>query len=467
MRTSLSLFLFATMLACRASLPDPTYPLVASPTDGLPEQAPPIGDLALPEFAEPQVFAIEGGPTLWVVPNPNTAEVSIEVVTRRGEDGAHSIPLVRVTAAEMQYALGDLLPSTTPGSGASIRDAHLTVNVGEGDVDEALNALGQVLANGRLPSDDDLERHSFNRIQALEGAEYSSISSAWYATLDQRRGGDYAVGRAHLPLKERYESFGRDEIVACRDERWAPTDTLVTVIGNVSPTDVAETFRAVFGSWTTSRPRLEAPPRPNRPPRAAAMSRGTTSERVHVLYTHHAPDIADPAREPFELLVELLGGVFSSQLNALREQHAYTYGAHAYISANELRDLLVIRADFEPRNVRDSLTTLFAEMTAFRSEPRTRDQISLGRHRIWANLVYISDGLSYRSILRRSWTSQLTLAEIHQRYASLADLTPEALKEVAAQHLAPRSGLLVLTGDFDRIDGFTVRRDREGFHLVR
>ncbi len=47
------------------------------------------------------------------------------------------------------------------------------------------------------------------------------------------------------------------------------------------------------------------------------------------------PKRSEPGYEGRELLTRLFGGIFTSRLNLnLREEHAYTYGAHAQYVAN-------------------------------------------------------------------------------------------------------------------------------------
>ncbi|MEM9070164.1 MAG: insulinase family protein [Myxococcota bacterium] len=452
--------------ACRPSLPSPATPLVASAEDALPP-APEVAPIEMPSLPSPEVFSIEGGPTLWVVPNPHVPAVGIRAVTRRGEDGAHPLGLVRVTAGEMAQALEELFPDADAGGTASVHSAAVSFNVPSSEVSRALDGLAAVLVNGRLDSDEAILRRRAQRVQSYEGAEHSSLLSAWLSTLDHRRGGDARVGWAHRPIVDRLKTFDQSAIQACRSERFAPADTAFLVVGPVEPSEVALLFRERFGEWTERVPRRSAPEISARPPRAAALSRMTSSERVHVLYTHSAPPPEHPDRAAFDVVVELLGGLFSSRLNALREQHAYTYGAHAYVSAAELKDLLVVRSDFEPERVEASLRTLFDELRGFRAAEIPRSRIAVARNRIWANLSYRADGLAYLGMLERSWATETPISTLAERYGALAELTSARLREVVRQHLSPADGLLVLTGDFDRVGGFVVRRNTDGFHLER
>ena len=462
LRTGIFIVVTLAVIACRQSLPAPTYPLVSSSATEVPEP-PPVGRVSPPEFPAPEVSKIEDGPTLWVVRNPNLRDANVTITAQRGDDGAYPHPVFSVALGLMEDELERYLPSANTNRSLTIHGASLRANVPVVDVGGAIQAMGHVLTDYESSSDEHYEKYIFNRVQALDGMEHSGPGSAWLGTLDHRAGGEARLGWAHRPIMEQLEALEQSTAQDCRKERFSPDELLVTVIGDVEPVKVRDMFQHVFREFTGHRERIAAQPATGRPARGA-LSRATHSERVHVLFTQHAPPLEHPDRFKFELLVKLLGGVFSSGLNALREQHAYTYGAFGYISSGRLRDLLVVRANFEPEQVQPALEEFFGQLNGFRTALNESD-LELGRQQIWTNLQAQVDGLNYQTILAEAWALQLSVQELQARYAALAEVTPDELQRIAQEQLDPRDGLLVLTGDFENVHGFTVRRDSTGFRL--
>jgi len=189
--------------------------------------------------------------------------------------------------------------------------------------------------------------------------------------------------------------------------------------------------------------------------------------QAYVVFARPAPPIDAPERLAYELIVDLLGGTFGSRLNgALRQEHSYTYGAHAGVDASRLTDVLFIRAAFHPPKVQGALEDLFDQMRALRTHSFTEGEVAAARLRLWARVQASLDGSGLPSMLARAWKMRTVPRVLEEQYAVLSELTPQLLSGVARQWFKPLEGVLVITGNFHRIGGWVVRRNSSGFHLA-
>lgn len=451
------------LLAACGGLPGPGTPLVTTPLTGRPP-VPSVAEVAAPSF--PRVSArTGGGGTLWYVPTAAHRDVLVRVQTRRGEDGAHPRGLTDLTATILAEELNAVLGPVRARGGADVHGAYLEVrSEGEG-LDSALAAIARVL-DGPPPSVQRVQRAREVALHHIRASAASPHAGAIASALAQLHGRPADIDDGVRAWEEIYRSFDADLVDACRIERFAADERVVIISGEFEVSTVRESFERHFGAERPSVVRLAARPPEITPPLNSALSRPMDEPQAYVLFARPAPEPSADDRLPFEMIVDLLGGTFTSRLNgSLREAHAYTYGAHAFISAREDSDVLFIRSAFTPVDVRAALEDLFRHLREMRERPFTDEEVAAARDRVWTRIQAAVEGLGLPGVLGHAWVMHMVPAELESRYAALAQVTPQHLHEIAQRRFAPHEGLLVITGDFARVGGFIVERNPTGFTL--
>ncbi|MEM9070489.1 MAG: insulinase family protein [Myxococcota bacterium] len=451
------LLLLLCLSCSRVTIPAWSEPLVRSPAEAMPARPSATAPEA-PTFPEYLELA-SAGPALWFVPRPGLREVTIAVVSRRGEDGAHPRGLVRFMVRQLAQSLERSLPFARIAGSATVHDAHLELSVPPSELPAAFASLAKALRGaGPDPSIVNLGREDL--VADLESLGDRPRDRAW-------RSGLSALHREGVVAQaENARAFDAAAVVRCRNDRFAPEDTLIAVTGNADAAALETLFAANFRDWAPTASRLDAPrlEAAEEPPPSLALR--TESSLAHVLYVQPAPAPSDRDRVIFELLVDLLGGTFRSRLNgSLRETHAYTYGAFASVVDHDAADLLAIRADFAPEDTRNAITEFYAQLTRMRREPLTSAEIALGRTRVWSHIRWQLEGPSLARLLARSWSHGIAWTELEERYRALRDLTPERALEVAEQHFSAERGLTVISGPSAALRGWTVARTSDGFEV--
>lgn len=455
--------LAALLVACGASaLPPPGVPLTVTQSGAIPAPAAPP-QVDAPRFPRPVEHVAASGARLWLR-TASHDELTVQLVTRRGDDGAHPHGILDFAIDRLRKPIRARYPAAAPYGGANLHGAYLSVRVAPDQLQPMLAFLRDTL---RRPSWQarDVERARSRLRNGLEALENAVEAGALLAAAEHLEGGPGRLGHGHEPWLERVGAYTNEAMAAALEERFDPSELMVAVTGPIEADDAIAAFGSVFEAAPTTE-RRAAPERRAARPERALLSQVTQAERAHVLMAQEALPPQHPERPAFDLLTELLGGTFTSLLNgSLREQHAYTYGAFAGVSASYYRDVLWVRADFEPQRVYGALQVLFAQLRQMRREPLSEEQLALGRARVWSHMRWRIEHAP-SSVLRDLWWSELTAETMESRYAALTDLTPETALTLARRAFRPERALLVVTGDFTRVSGFLVTRDARGFRIT-
>jgi zinc protease len=185
------------------------------------------------------------------------------------------------------------------------------------------------------------------------------------------------------------------------------------------------------------------------------------------------PARLEPGHEARLALNDIVGGLFTSRINMnLREQHAYTYGAHSMVVSNRNFGLFAVQTSVRTDATAPALTELLSELRDVAGlpsrKPASEAELTRARadlsHRLGAHLEHnrllatdaeniFAEGLSptYLSSAASIYTS-MTLEDIG----------------VAAQQLKPSSLTIVIVGDKTAVEsplrsaGFTLLEPRPG-----
>jgi zinc protease len=166
-----------------------------------------------------------------------------------------------------------------------------------------------------------------------------------------------------------------------------------------------------------------------------------------------APVRLTPDYFPLVLCNAILGGLFSSRLNLnLREEHAYTYGAHSGVDwrrgAGPFSMDAAVQSDVTAAAVREILT----EFDRMRAAPVTSSELSLAQS-------YLDGVFPIRYETTRAIASALATQAIYGLPADYFDtyraniraVTADEILRVAREHLDPSRLQVVAVGDPEQI----------------
>jgi len=317
-------------------------PAPSAPPDPEPWRAerPPAGPSSALQFPVPVVSKLKNGLTVMVA-RKAVPVASLSLVFRHG--GAASPPgksgLAALTArmltegtrkhpgvklAEEIEQLG-----TTLDEDAARDSSSLSLSVLSRDLPRALELLGEVVTEPAFaPGDfERVQKEWLDGLRAERQAPERLASLAALAALLGKPHGSPVNGRLGDVQK-----LSVKDIADFHRKAYGAPDAVLIVVGDVDLGSVQTSAERAFAKLSKTEGKLE---QPLSPPTAPETKRVLLVDRPGAVQSALAlaklmPKRTDPGFEQRELLTMLFGGLFTSRLNLnLREEHAYTYGAHA------------------------------------------------------------------------------------------------------------------------------------------
>jgi zinc protease len=233
----------------------------------------------------------------------------------------------------------------------------------------------------------------------------------------------------------------------------APANLALIVSGPLEPDATMAAARKALGSWTgagTNRVPIQYTP-VNQDNRVIVVNRPDAVQSA-IFVAQPFPSRLEAGHEARLVLNDVLGGLFTSRINMnLREQHAYTYGAHSMVISNRSFGLFAVQTSVRTDVTAPALNELLTEIRNIAGSParkpvqqaeltRARADLSnrLGAHLEQNRLLAIDAENIFAEGLAPTY-----LAKAPSIYASLT-LTDVA---AAAQELKPSALTLVIVGD--------------------
>ncbi len=320
---------------------------------------------------------------------------------------------------------------------------------------DAIALLARVLTEPALP-DDEFERLRTERLADLlqQRSEPRSLADEAFAQTIYAPGARYAMPDGGTERSVRALTLG--QLRGFYAERYSPQVTTVVLVGDLSVDDGVAMVSRVLDSWRGTMPATS--PRPDvvrGAPRGIRIVRKSEAPQSELRVGHVGPPRLTKDYFPLVLCNAILGGLFSSRLNLnLREEHAYTYGAHSGVDwrrwSGPFSMDAAVQSDVSAKAIREMLK----EFDRIRAEPVTDSELSLA-------ISYLDGVFPIRFETTRAIASALASQAIYRLPADYYDtyrahiraVTAADILRVARTHFDPSRLQIVAVGDADAITG--------------
>ncbi len=344
--------------------------------------------------------------------------------------------------------LGTTLDTGADWDSAIAQLTALTSNVGD-----AMSVLADVLRSPVFP-EVELERLRAERLAGLAQmrTEPRALAQVFFAR--QLYSPESRFARLAGGDEESVALLSRERVLEFHDRWYRPASTSLMITGDVSVDDAMRMAEASFGSWSAD----EVPATDT-----LAIQR-YTEPRVHLVHKADAPQselrvghVAVPrvSEDYFPLVVmnAILGGLFSSRLNLnLREEHAYTYGAHSAFAWRRAASPFEISTAVETAVTADALREIIREFHRIRDESVTEAELSLAISYLvgvfplrFESTAAVAGGLASMEIFR------LPVDYFDSYRDRITAVTADDVQRVARRHLDPSRLQVVIVGDAEVI----------------
>jgi zinc protease len=250
------------------------------------------------------------------------------------------------------------------------------------------------------------------------------------------------------------ERATRERLITYHDAYYRPNATALMIAGDITVDDAVRHATRYLGDWAGAAPPVSEP--------VDAQRFGEA--RVHIIHKADAPQselrvghVAVPRlhEDYFPLMVmnAILGGLFSSRLNLnLREEHAFTYGAHSAFDWRRAASPFEISTAVETAVTADALREIMKEFTRVREAPVTEAELSLAVSYLigvfpirFESTAEVAGGLANVEIFRLPTNYFDTYRD------RVGAVTVDDVLRVARAHLDPSRVQVVVVGDAEAI----------------
>jgi zinc protease len=346
--------------------------------------------------------------------------------------------------ADATESMGSALDAGADWDSSVVKLTTLSKHLGA-----AMSLLSRVLTEPSLPEDE------FNRLRTERLAELLQQRS------EPRSLADEALSRALYLPSARYalsdggsersvRALGIEHVRSFYRARYSPRTTTVVLAGDIGTDDGMQMVTTMLGAWRGGD--VAAPEDPD--------GRRDIGRSVHIVSKADAPQtelrvghVGVPRLTddyfPLVLCNAILGGLFSSRLNLnLREEHAYTYGAHSGFDWRRWSGPFSMDAAVQSDVTGAAVMEILKEFDRIRAEPVSESELSLAQS-------YLDGVFPIRFETTGSIASALAVQAIHGLPADYYDtyrariraVTAADILRVAQTHLKPAQLQVVAVGD--------------------
>jgi zinc protease len=414
-------------------------------------------------YPVPETATLDNGLSIWVLRRPSRV-TSVSVVVRHGASAAPAKKsgLAALTARMLTEGTkkrsASALAEATESLGSTLGDdagrdyMSVSLTTLSEDVPKAIELIAEV---AQTPAFSPVE---FARVQkewldglALERQNPNRLASLAGLRLLLGETDGAPVGGSVPDVKK----LTVGDLVAFHKTCFVPPSAALIVVGDVSLDSVKTAAQKALGAW-----KGKPPPEPTRAPEAKApdKTRVVVIDRADSVQTalfvaQPFPSRGTPGHETREVLDNLLGGLFTSRINHnLREEHAYTYGAHSDAIATRRWGAFIVSTSVETNVTGAALTELLKEIARTKDpalkKPLVDEEVARAKTDLRNRLgAHLEEAERVAGDLESGFTLGLA-PDYFARYGELiANVTKTEVAAQASAQLLPERALVVVVGD--------------------
>jgi zinc protease len=342
---------------------------------------------------KPEVIPLASGASLWVIPRRDLPIVALSCVVHggAGSHGPESGGLASLTSdlidegtasrssqdiARIAENLGTQLSSSAGWDGSSIGMQCLTPHL-----DASLDLVLDLLLNPTFP-EPEFDRIKGQTLAGLKADHENADSRAYRALLSVIYPDSHPYHVAANGTEATVARLTRSDLTGFHREHFRPDRTLFVAAGDIDPTDMARRLDAGLAGWSASSSKLSTPLNTSRPDRVRLIlvDRPGAAQAV-VRVGSVGTDRLDPDHAALLLFNQILGGQFTSRLNAkLREEKGFTYGVRSGFDFRRAAGPFSIAASLQADRLAEALDDLRREVNAlFEDRPPTDTELADAR----------------------------------------------------------------------------------------
>lgn len=433
----------------------------------LPQTAPPAAEERVFEWPEQTMSTLANGIGLVHVEKEAGSSFTLNVIINKGQldVGASHAGLSYLTLSlldqgtktrtkeqiEQELAMAGVSSSGWPETYRTCLSFNGLI---EG-FEKACEIVADVIQHPKL-AEDDFKRIQEEFIAAQESAYQNISTQARLVAMQAYFGEGSPLSIQGEGTAETLAKLTVADVQSFWEQCFVPANMTLVVAGPVSAEKAKEVLERTFGGWTAAASQAETPTFviPKYTQQKNVVCDRSESEQTMIYYCMPQCCRKDSDRVAKELLEIMLGGCFTSRLNAnLREAHGYTYSANCSLRQTRGYGVLIAAASVEKESTKAALDEFNNEFARLATGDVTQEELdkAFSLYKQACKMKLAQSG----SICSTATQLLLYGEEISQIQADLdaaKRLTLEEINRVANDFVHPERGVLVLVGDKAEIE---------------
>ncbi|MFQ5812044.1 MAG: M16 family metallopeptidase [Anaerolineae bacterium] len=266
---------------------------------------------------------------------------------------------------------------------------------------------------------------------------------------------NHPLGRDVAGTKESLSALDREGLLAYLKRHYQPSNTVVSVAGNVEHEAVVGKIAAFLGDWATGEAASYRPAEDNQAePRLRIHHRET--EQAHLCLSVPGIPRDHPDRFKLRLLNTVLGEGMSSRLfTEIREKRGLAYSIYSYASGMHDAGAVGVYAGVDPRRIEDAIKAILAEWDRLRQESVAADELAKVKEFVKGRLLLqMEDSFSVAAWLGRQEVLSPEVLTVDEVIEALDAVTAADIQGVAQGLFLGERLNLAVVGPFEEEEEF-------------
>lgn len=392
------------------------------------------------------VFRTPAGVPVLVKPRPGTPLVNVGVFIRGGAvaEPPGSDGLARLMAQgtlkgtrtrdAAQVALDAERLGGSIGVSAGIESLGWSLSVPVGRAAAALSLLADVVLAPVFP-DDGLEVERALALAEVERQRDDMYRFPMRLAIEAAYHG-HPYARSVLGTPESLAAITGDAVRAQHAHALAEGGTVIAVVGDVAPREIAAQVVAEFASLVSGRDVPVPTPPWTRAPLVASATREKQQTALAMLF--RGPARRDPQRHAARVLGAVCSGLGGRFFEQLRDRQSLAYTVSAYPVERRAGGLFAAYIATSPEREEEAREGLLAQFAMLRREPIGDDELERAReYLVGTHAIAQQSGGSVLSELVDAWSLGEGLAELAAHEARLRAVTTADIQALADRWFDP------------------------------
>lgn len=259
-------------------------------------------------------------------------------------------------------------------------------------------------------------------------------------------GGDHPYGVVYPA--ESYDALHREALAEHYHRCYTASNGLAVCSGHVGSEEL-QAIRSLCEKLPTGEPLTVDFPTAQSLTEQRIARAGAVQSAIRVgrlLFTRNHPDFVG-----MQVVATILGGYFGSRLmQNLREEHGYTYGIMAAVVNFEQAGYFAIATQVGAEVTQEALHEIRHEIERLRNELISEQELTLAKNMLTGEMMRILDGpFGIADVAIENLLSGMDQESTNRNLLEIRSITPERIRSLARQYLAPESLTTIVVGPED------------------